>query len=65
MTPADLALLEAMIDKYGLDQVLTSLSGICDLKAVQVASWNDTQQARLWAEIGAAVNVIVTKATRL
>jgi hypothetical protein len=65
MAPVDLTLLESLIDKYGLDAVLLDLSRICDLKADQVARWNDTPQARLWAEIGAAVDVIITKANRL
>jgi hypothetical protein len=66
MTPTDLFHLEAMIDNYGLDGVLSALSRICDLKADKVARWNDTPQARLWAEIGAAVDIIIhTKANRL
>jgi hypothetical protein len=65
MCEDDLTHLERLIDKYGLDAVLLGLSRICDLKADQVARWHDTPQARLWAEIGAAVDVIVTKANRL
>lgn len=66
MAPDDLTHLEALIEKYGLSQVLSSLSKICRWKAAQVAlKYQDASLARQWIELESALNDIVIKATRL
>ena len=42
--------LEALIDRYGLGDVLHCLERICDAKAEHVAvNWQDASGAKIWA----------------
>lgn len=41
--------LEALVDQYGLSQVLTALSEVCHAKEEHLAcNWQDTASARVW-----------------
>jgi hypothetical protein len=66
MTDNDLTYLENLIDKYGPDEVLSALSGICGLQAERVAvDYQDASLACRWAALEAVIGVIGTKAFRL
>jgi hypothetical protein len=62
---SDLLLLEGLIDRYGIDQVLEMISEICGEKAVKLANWQDTARAKRWATLEGAVGVIVPQARDL
>jgi hypothetical protein len=66
MAPDDLIHLEHLIDKHGLDGILSALSRICGLKSERVAvDYQNASLARRWAELEAVIGVIGTKADRL
>jgi hypothetical protein len=66
MHKADLTYLERLVDKHGVDEVLSALSRICGLKSVRIAvDYQDAPLARRWAELESVINVIVTKANSL
>lgn len=49
MTPTETATLEALIDRYGLQDVLANIAMVCDDKATHVAhSWQDASLAKVW-----------------
>lgn len=55
-------LLEALVDKHGLANVLSALARICDEKAEHLAvNWQDTASAKVWAEDAEAIECISSK----
>jgi hypothetical protein len=55
MQPTDKHALEDLVDKYGLTDVLASLSGICHAKAAHlVKSCQDVELARHWTHASTA-----------
>jgi hypothetical protein len=55
--------LERLMDKYGIGEVLISLSELCGRKAEHVAvNWQDAHLAKRWATLEGAIGVIVPKA---
>jgi len=56
-------MLERIIDKFGIQLVLETVSGICGAKAEHIAhDWQDTSLAKRWATIEGAIGVASTKA---
>ena len=64
LTGQELAELEALIDRRGIEDVLIAVSEICDAKADLVNSQDATLALR-WATLCGAVGCIVPKATGL
>jgi hypothetical protein len=63
---SDLLLLENLIDRYGIDQVLEMISEICGEKAEHIATaWQDAHLAKRWATLEGAVGIIVPQARGL
>ena len=59
-------LLESMIDKHGIEQVLNSIGEICGHKAEHVAvNWQDANLAKSWAALKGALAKVIVKAGRL
>lgn len=51
--------LEAMIEREGLDNVLSAIREICYAKANQIAvEWQDVAQAKMWLAYGIRVNSV-------
>ena len=62
-TPQQSMMLEAMIDKHGLQMFLQVMSEICGEKAVHIAhDWQDAPLAKRWATLEGAIGVASTKA---
>jgi hypothetical protein len=63
---ADKLLIEGLIDRYGIDQILEITSEICGEKAQHIAeNWQDTSLAKRWASLEGAIGVIVPMAEGL
>lgn len=63
---ADLIRLEAMIDRYGISQLLMALSEVCGAKSEHIlTNWQDVVLAKRWATLEGAIGVIVPKAIGL
>ncbi|HEX6825434.1 MAG TPA: hypothetical protein VF077_03875 [Nitrospiraceae bacterium] len=59
----DIDRLEALIDRYGIAEVLMSVSELCGRKSEHIATnWQDAALAKRWATLEGAVGVIVPKA---
>lgn len=55
-------LLEAIIDKIGLEMTMHAIGEICAEKAAHIAlNWQDTATAKVWAKGGAIVDVAAIK----
>ena len=55
--------LERIIDKFGIQLVLETISEICGAKAEHIANnWQDTSLAKRWATMEGAIGVASTKA---
>jgi hypothetical protein len=54
--------LEALIDRYGIADVLHCIERICDAKAEHVAvNWQDTTNAKRWSRYADAISRIRIK----
>lgn len=57
MDKDDMYVLEAMIDRYGLAEVLSGISFICSEKAEHVAvNWQDTTMGKQWMKFSELVD---------
>jgi hypothetical protein len=66
LTGQELAELEALIDRRGIEDVLIAVSEICDAKSEHIqTNWQDATLALRWATLCGAVGCIVPKATGL
>ncbi len=58
--------LEAMIDRYGLEQILNTVAGICAEKADHIrGNWQDCDLAAQWDKLGTLVSLTADSATDL
>ena len=66
LSTTELVKLEALIDHYGIAQLLIAISEICGEKAEHIAvNWQDTKLAKRWATLEGAVGCAVPKAAGL
>jgi hypothetical protein len=62
----EIDILETIIDKRGIDQVLIALSELCGAKAEHIlANWQDRILAKRWATVEGAIGCAVPHATGL
>jgi FAD/FMN-containing dehydrogenase len=62
MNKTDLDLLEAFVDKYGIDEVISGLSFVCSAKSEHIATaWQDTKLAKSWMLYSAKLDRINDK----
>lgn len=65
-TPDEAVELEALVDRCGLDKVVTALAEICWGKAEHLRSnWQDRATARLWDQAGKRLDSAATKVSDL
>jgi len=59
-------MLESIVDKCGIDNVLLALSVMCGDKSVHVAvAWQDPHLAKRWCTVADDLSAIVPKAANL
>lgn len=60
----DHTLIEEMIDRVGLAQVVAALGGICEAKAEHVqTNWQDTRLAQLWTRKAGQLSMLTERMT--
>ena len=61
MKTEDMDILEDLVDRYTLADVLEALTEVCELKADHLRSnWQDSNGAKVWSAVGAKVAKVKT-----
>jgi hypothetical protein len=66
VSKADIEMLEAFVDKYGIADVLSALSYICGEKAEHVSTnWQDAPLGKRWLKLAALIDLATAKAEQV